>query len=750
MSKRNAIALTFVSGGILASTIEGCGGQTLTVGYNEDSGATAQAGGSQSGSSSGGGGYFGDAGGTASGMPGGAGAATIAVTTCNGESSDASATLGVGFSALAPIDCTLASGPTHAVASAADVMGLLAGDWSACGGQVFGMAIASAYGVAFATDGEYRVLGATADGSLAPLDSIPGTDAGSASAPADTGTYDVVDGAATFGPGTYVLELHPAAGGLFSGEVAITDSPRQIHYFAKNASAQPYAPAAPWSPRTGVCSCVSAQATTVAQNDPVGLAAAMLGRWVWCGNEAPQEAIPPLPPNSALFDGPGMGIEFSTGNTWYELEEDSTGALTRSSSASGYGTFSFTGIPASLDRFFGQEPGMVLELYATTGAPRFTKVVVTENPRTLLLNTDLGSDGQVGSSIENAILFPNSFVTVSACDGEPPDAPATMGIGLTAFPPTECTDPMGPPLSFASAADVASALIGDWIECGSGPASGQVFGMAIDSADGIELAADGTYVVLGETADGSLVALDSISESDAGSPPTPGDTGTYDVVDGSTTYGPGTYALELHPAAGGLFSGQVIVGDTPRQLLYFSSNATPEVYAPPAPWSPRAGVCSCASVQATQVAQYDANALAAAMVGRWVWCGNQPLPGATALPPNLVFLGLFDGPGMGIEFTSDGFWYELEEDSTGALSRGAGPSDYGPFQLTNDLALNPMFQPFYSNAEPLWLELETMSGDWGTKVIVTQSPRALLLNTPRQLNGSDGLFMQNAVLFPLP
>jgi hypothetical protein len=43
-----------------------------------------------------------------------------------------------------------------------------------------------------------------------------------------------------------------------------------------------------------------------------------------------------------------------------------------------------------------------------------------------------------------------------------------------------------------------------------------------------------------------------------------------------------------------------------------------------------------------------------------------------------------------------------------------------------------------------------MSGDWGTKVIVTQSPRALLLNTPRQLNGSDGLFMQNAVLFPLP
>jgi len=509
-------------------------------------------------------------------------------------------------------------------------------------------------------------------------------------------------------------------------------------------------PADAWSPRAGVCSCASTEATKISESDPLGLSAAMLGRWVWCGNEAPP-SLPQgfaLPHGSGLFDGPGMGIEFASGSTWYELKLDSTGALTRSGAASEHGTFSFTGGPTSLVGIFGQEPGLTLELEPTTGDPSFTKVVVTQNPRALLLNTELQSDGQIGSFIENAILFPDTSpatVTVSACAEGPPDASATTGVGLTAVPPAECTAASGPAHAVASPADVSSLLVGDWLTCG-----GQVFGLPIPSADGIELAMDGSYRVLGETADGSLVPLDSIAGSDAGSGPSVPGTGTYDVVDGSATYGAGAYELRLHPLGGGIFIGQVAVSDAPRQLRYFAPNGSPQVYAHPAPWSPRAGVCSCASAGATQVAQNDAAALAASMVGRWVWCGNEPLPSPSPpLPPNVPVGTLFDGPGMGIEFTSDGSWYELDEDSTGMLSRGAGPSDHGTFQVLGINPTNPAFVPFYS-PEPLTLQLQTTTYRLATKVVVTQGPRALLLNTIRQPDGKDGAVMQNAVLFPLP
>jgi hypothetical protein len=334
-------------------------------------------------------------------------APTMEITTCEGEPPDASAIQGMGFTALSPAECGDSLGPAHPVASAADVMSLLPGTWSACAGQAFGMPVDSANGVELTTDGQYHLLGTGPDDSLVWLDSIPpsdGAEAGAGAGPAADGTYDVVDGSAAFGPGTFELQLHPANGGVFFGQVVVTDSPRQLLYAKPNASPQTFSPSASWSPRIGVCACLDVQATKVSENDAVGLAAAMTGRWLWCGNEpvTPQPYAFPVKIPWWLKEGPVMGIEFSNDGSWFVLSEDVTGALVPGMGPTEHGMLAIVGNPEGLPAwlmggdFLGPEP-LSVELQTTTGTD-YAQAIVTENPRLLLLST-FNTDGALSYSI---------------------------------------------------------------------------------------------------------------------------------------------------------------------------------------------------------------------------------------------------------------------------------------------------------------------------------------------------------------
>ncbi len=333
--------------------------------------------------------------------------ATIAIMTCVGEASDASATPDAGFSAFSPAECGDSLGPVHPVASAADVMGLLPGTWSVCAGKPFGMPVDAANGVALTSDSQFHLLGPSAGESLLPLDSTPdldaGTEAGGGAGLSASGTYDVVDGTATYGPGTYELQLHSADGSFFAGQVLVTDSPRQLRYFEPNASPQTFSPSAPWNPPLGVCSCVDVQATKVSEYDPAGLAVAMTGRWLWCGNEA---VVPePLPPGNSvppwLHEGPVMGIEFSNDGAWFVLREDVTGSLVRGIGALDQGMFQIVSSTGELQTLLrgstlGAEP-LSIELQTPSGTD-YAQAIVTQDPRVLLLNA-FNTDGALSYSI---------------------------------------------------------------------------------------------------------------------------------------------------------------------------------------------------------------------------------------------------------------------------------------------------------------------------------------------------------------
>jgi hypothetical protein len=293
-----------------------------------------------------------------------------------------SAVEGNGLNGQRPDACDAARGPVAAVSSPADVASLLVGTWYDCTHQAFGIDVSQegqARAIQLTSDGQYLAYGMDDNLTLVPITQEPGDprfDAGAAT-PSSTGTFTVVDGSATYGPGTYELQLRPADGGLFTGQVLVTTAPTQLHFLPTNQAEQIFTPAQPWSPRQGVCSCIDTTETAAFEGDPVGLANAILGKWMWCGgSESPFGNI---------------GVEFAAGSTWYGLNEDASGIVTRDESALGHGTFQIVPTdslnlgPAGV----GPEP-LTVKLNEATQFT-LTQVLFFPNPRALLVGT--GTNG---------------------------------------------------------------------------------------------------------------------------------------------------------------------------------------------------------------------------------------------------------------------------------------------------------------------------------------------------------------------
>jgi hypothetical protein len=318
----------------------------------------------------------------------GAGApSTMEIVTCTDSST--SATLGNGFNGERPAACDAPSGAASAVTSPDQMASLLVGLWDDCTHQSFGIDFGGApTAVEFTSSGQYVGYGTDDNSTLVPLSSLPGASGsssgsgGAAVTPSSTGNFTVVDGSATYGPGTYELQLRPGNGGLFSGQVVVTDDPRQIQYFAQNATEQVFTSPLPWSVREGVCSCIDATETATFQDDPVGLANAILGQWMWCGGNGP-----PLG---------NIGIEFAAGSTWYGLDEDASGTVTRDESALGHGTFQIVPTDSLNGPIMGPEPLTVTLSQATQFT--FAQVLLFANPRVLLVG--IGTTSAEGGPTE--------------------------------------------------------------------------------------------------------------------------------------------------------------------------------------------------------------------------------------------------------------------------------------------------------------------------------------------------------------
>ncbi len=320
--------------------------------------------------------------------------ALTTLATCT-SAAERSATLGNGFSDEMPAACDAAQGPTQAVTSAADVASRIVGLWSDCAHQSFGInvGISDELAVQLTSDGHYVLYGGDFDiGTLVPL-FAPGNpepdDGGPPVTASATGTFTVVDGSATYGAGTYELQLHPANGGLFKGQVLITTAPVQLLFFPTNGAEQVYTPPLPLSPRAGVCSCVNTTATPEFEDDAVGLANAIVGRWMWCASDAPPFG--------------NIGIEFAAGNTWYELNEDQSGQVTRGTGILEHGTFSIK--PTKSTGFQeGPEP-LTVNLEQGSQQSIDTQLLYFANPRILLVAT-----GTTGSAGQSSVLT-NEYTT---------------------------------------------------------------------------------------------------------------------------------------------------------------------------------------------------------------------------------------------------------------------------------------------------------------------------------------------------
>jgi hypothetical protein len=323
------------------------------------------------------------------------------ISTCP-NASETPATLGMGFNDGTPAACDAPRGAVHAVSSPADVAALLVGLWYDCTVHSFGIDFGFAgrvFGVELTSDGRYLGYGGRDDATLVPLESLTAEnhfDAGFTPTPSSMGTFTVVDGSATYGPGTYELQLHPANGGIFRGQVLVTDAPLQVHFLPPNAEEQVFVQPLPWSPRKGVCSCMNTTETASFEDDPVGLASAILGRWLWC---------------AGLGGAVGnIGVEFAAGNTWYALNEDASGTVTRGNGDNDHGTFVIGPTPPGFP--LGPEP-LSINLNGTTQGTS-TQVLFFANPRVLFYAYGTGGpggEGGVGPSAA-AALWPNLYSTL--------------------------------------------------------------------------------------------------------------------------------------------------------------------------------------------------------------------------------------------------------------------------------------------------------------------------------------------------
>lgn len=280
---------------------------------------------------------------------------------------------------------------------------------------------------------------------------------------------------------------------------------------------------------------------------------------------------------------------------------------------------------------------------------------------------------------------------------------------------------------------MASRIVGLWFDC-----TRQAFGVdgPGDDEKAIQLTSDGRYVSYGSDDSETLVPLVSAAgdpdPDDEGSGATASSSGTFTVVDGSATYGAGSYELQLHPANGGLFKGQVVITTSPAQLLFFPTNGAEQVFTPPLPWSPRAGVCSCVDTTATPAFEDDAVGLANAIVGRWIWCAGDGAPAGN----------------IGIEFAAGNTWYELDEDPNGQVTRGTGNGEHGTFSFKPTSSVKvPMTGP-----EPLTIDLNQGSQGTETQLLYFANPRMLLFAIGTMSVGAPQAVITNnySTCFPMP
>jgi hypothetical protein len=313
--------------------------------------------------------------------------ARTTLATCS-SAAEMSATLGNGFNYETPAACTAAQGPAQPVTSAADVASLLVGLWYDCTHKSFGIDVDEEdhEAIQLTSDGHYVTYGGDSNWTLVPLPPVPDdpdVDAGGVTL-ASTGTFTVVDGSATYGAGSYELQLHPANGGLFTGQVVVTTSPVQLHFFPTNGAEQVFTPPLPWSPRAGVCSCVNTTETPSFENDPVGLASAIVGRWLWCAG------------GSGPFGN--IGIEFAAGGAWYELNEDQSGNVARGTGSLEHGTFTVG--PTSAPGSFGMGPEPLTVNLDQGSQSTSTQVLYFANPRVLKVAVATGTTG-AGAPLQN-------------------------------------------------------------------------------------------------------------------------------------------------------------------------------------------------------------------------------------------------------------------------------------------------------------------------------------------------------------
>jgi hypothetical protein len=340
--------------------------------------------------------------------------------------------------------------------------------------------------------------------------------------------------------------------------------------------------------------------------------------------------------------------------------------------------------------------------------------------------TDLGGgDASPPESVE-ASAFVSKQTTVATCTS-PSEMSATLGNGFTYERPAACAAAQGPAQAVTSAADVASRIVGLWYDCGH-----QAFGTNVGGANimAVQLTSDGHYALYdGDFDIGTLVPFGSAPDlDDGGGASSTASGGTFTVVDGSATYGAGTYELQLHPETGGLFQGQVVITTSPAQLLFFPTNGTQEVYTPPLSLSPRAGVCSCVNTKATPAFEDDAVGLAKAIVGRWIWCAGDEAPVGN----------------IGIEFATGNTWYELDEDQNGQVSRGTGDREHGTFSIGPTRSVGNIVM----GPEPLTINLQAIE----TQLLYFANPRMLLFAVGTMSAGEPSSPATNdyATCFPMP
>jgi hypothetical protein len=219
--------------------------------------------------------------------------------------------------------------------------------------------------------------------------------------------------------------------------------------------------------------------------------------------------------------------------------------------------------------------------------------------------------------------------------------PSSDGSGYFGGTPVACNDPDGTPVAANAPSDIAAALLGVWASCGTdGPYPGA-------GGNGVQFTSDGRFAMLTSdyrTAD--LLPVTNLAY-----------TGTFTVVDASSTLGPGTYQVRFTADNGGVNLAQIVALGSPPRLRFFVPQAAD--FVPALTWKFRAGVCG-PGLSAENACTYGGNDVIARMQGRWIWClgppgyasgpGGGPVPGA---------------PSIGFDVHADGTFTMLTEDSAG-------------------------------------------------------------------------------------